>query len=182
MSKWRFRMLCAVCLLSACEMNDFSDEEQEENIEVVVPQGHGEGTQAKPYTPSSLLRGGDLPYGEPVWVMGYAVGSTIESMENALFDVPTEYEHNILLSNDPQCSDPADCIAVELSGSEMQLRYSLAFQPGSFQRFIVIRGTLGSYFKQVGIRKTDAAYWIDDFDLIRICPPRQEWDVVDKDF
>lgn len=177
-----FMLMPAASLFSACEMNDFSDEGKGDEPVAVVPAGHGKGTQERPYTPDELLAGGGLPYGEAVWVMGYAVGSTIESMENAWFDVPTEYEHNILLSNDSLCSDPADCIAVELSGSEMQLRYSLAFQPGSFQRFLVVRGTLGSYFKQAGIRKADAAYWIDGFDLTRICPPRQEWDVVDKEF
>lgn len=174
-------LLPAIGLLAGCGMDEFSDEEEDEGTLVaVVPTGHGEGTQKRPFTPNDLLEGGDLPYGEEVWVMGYAVGSTIESMDEAWFDVPTDYEHNILLSNDSLSTDPTECIPVELSTADMQLRYSLALQPSNFRHFIVIRGTLDSYFSQAGIRRSDAAYWIDGFDIRRVYP--QEWDVLDKEF
>ena len=175
-------LLPALFLLTGCKMEEYTDEEAGEEFAASVPVGHGEGTQQRPFTPDEMMAGGDLPYGEEVWVMGYAVGSTIQNMENATFEVPTTNAHNILISSDSLCTDAERCIPVEFSGSNMQLRFSLAHQPGSLHRFIVIRGTLGLYFSHVGIRQSDAAYWIDGFDLSRIAPPRQDWDIVDKEF
>lgn len=183
MIRWNYLLLPALCLVTACDVSDFSDEgEGESGLVAVVPTGHALGTQERPYAPDDLLRGGDLPYDEEVWVMGYVVGSTIENMENALFDVPTDYAHNILISNDPQCDNSAKCVAVELPTDEMQLRFSLAHRPDDLGNFIVIRGTLGVYYSQVGLRQADAAYWIDGFDLIRIAPPRQEWEILNVEF
>lgn len=178
----RYVLLPAVCLLMGCDMADFSDEETGGDATAIVPTGHGKGTQKQPYTPDELLGDENLPYDEEVWMMGYVVGSTLTNMENAVFDADEAYEHNILLSSDSLCADAADCVAVELTTSKMRQRFSLVRQPGRFRQFIVVRGTLGTYFSQAGIRKADAAYWIDGFDLSRIAPPPLDWDVVNKDF
>lgn len=174
--------LALACLLTGCEMDDFSDGETSGNVKAVVPTGHGRGTQQRPYTPDDLLEMDGLPSGGAVWVMGYAVGSTETDMENALFDVPTGYDRNILLSSDSLCETTEGCIPVELTKDAMQQRFSLLYQPECFRRFIVIRGTPGAYFDQPGIRKADAAYWLDNIDLTHIAPPREDWEIVDKEF
>lgn len=88
-------------LAVACEKVDLTKEETTGgNVEWSGPPvGTGEGTAQKPYTVEEIQT---LPMGETgqCWVIGYVVGATYRSMNEAMFTSATSYTSNILLSAD----------------------------------------------------------------------------------
>jgi len=172
-------------LLVACEHVDLEDEEtvsSATDLPQIVPVGHGRGSQELPYTVGELLDGKKPQTSANCWVMGYAVGSTQSSFSNALFEVPTAYYTNILLSDDSLCTDAEQCIAIELSTKAMQEKFSLDYYPEGFRQFVVVSGTFGQYFRHVGFRKVQQGYWIPGFDLGTILSSPTTWDEVEENF
>ncbi len=168
--------------ITGCELEDYSELTGEtDDEESVQPVGHGLGTQLKPYTPTELLDG-DATSGQQAWVMGYAVGSTYQSMKNAVFSVPTTYSRNILLATDTLCTDPTQCIAVELTTTARQEKFSLASQPERLHQLVVVQGTLGTYFSQAGVREVTDGYWLPDFYPSFISTTPEEWSEIESTY
>ena len=164
-------------LAVACEKVDLTKEETTGgNVEWSGPPiGTGEGTAQKPYTVEEIQT---LPMGETgqCWVIGYVVGATYRSMNEAMFTSATSYTSNILLSGDSLCEDIRNCIPVELNGKKMQKAFALPQNPAGFRQCAVFHGTAARYFSKNGLREIDAGHWLLGFDIQAICPTPQEWE------
>ncbi len=175
----RYLSHCALLLFLlaffACERYDV-DSTPSSHTSVVVPIGHGQGTQTHPLTPDELIAGQRPQVTDECWVMGYAVGSTYSSIKNALFEIPTYYESNILLASDSLCTDYDQCIAVGLTTNATKDQFSLMYNEDKFRQFVVICGTYGMYFSKYGLVSVSDGYWIPGFDLSTIVIPSEEWD------
>lgn len=173
--------LLLVALLCACETVNLDEQPADAGGAVTgSPVSTGQGTEQSPYTVPQLLDG-NLPAGE-VWVIGYAVGSTYKSMGNALFSVPTTYSANLLLAADSLCSSSAECLPVELSTTGIQNTLSLKMHPECFRHPVMVRGTVGKYFSQTGLRSVRQGCWVSLQDISSIDSSPHRWDEVDVDY
>ncbi len=169
-------LLLAVC---ACEKIDLDGGVSASSSGYVEPCGHGLGTQERPLTPDDMLGGVHPQTIAECWVMGYAVGSAYGSMSNALFEVPTSYQNNILLASDSLCEDVGCCVPVELTTKSAKSSYSLYYHPEMFRQFIVVCGTYGQYYSRQGLRAVTQGYWIPQFDMSTIVVASEEWEEVE---
>lgn len=169
--------LAALCLFAACEKADFDEDTPDDTPPTAAapPTSSGLGTQESPLTVEQVLRGDTLPT-QPLWLVGYAVGSTYRSMSNARFETVTTYATNLLLASDSLCTDAARCIPVELPTSAMQRELSLSQHPDCHRRCIMVCGTPGRYFSHNGLRNVSAGYWLPGFDLSTIVTAPSEWE------
>ncbi len=178
-------LLCFPTLFSllACEKISLdADVDGSTSSAYVVPVGHGLGTQECPLTPKELIAGVVPQTVSECWVMGYAVGSTYRTLNNAVFDVPTTYSSNILLSYDSLCTDVSECVAVELTTNAMKEKFSLCYYPDGHRQFVVLCGTYGTYFSKTGLKKATQGYWIQPFDISTIASLPEEWEDVEIEF
>ncbi len=143
---------------------------------LVEPYAHGLGTQESPLTPDDMLAGVRPRTLAQCWVMGYAVGSAYNTMSNALFEVPTSYENNILLASDSLCEDAGQCVPIELSTTAAKNSFSLYCCPEKHRQFVVVCGTYGQYYSQPGLRRTVQGYWLPGFDMSAVAVPPEEWE------
>lgn len=177
-------LFCVALMVLACERPDL-DTPKEKGTQAVAlqPLGHGLGTQESPLTAGDVLAGLTAEGGATnCWVMGYAVGSTYRTMNNAQFSVPTTYAANVLLADDSLCMDADLCVPVELAGTASQGLFSLASCPQMWRRLLVVRGTAGRYFSRPGLRAASLGYWLPDFDLATISPVPTPWEERDSIF
>lgn len=172
------RILPFVFLMLAvsCEKVDLSkDEAAASDIEWSgPPTGTGEGTAQKPYTVKDIQTLSLAEAGQ-CWVIGYVVGATYRSLNEAMFTPTTSYTSNILLSGDSLCSDTRNCIPVELSSKKMQKSFALPQNPSGFRQCAVFHGTAARYFSKNGLRDIDAGHWLYGFDIQTVCPTPQVW-------
>ncbi len=172
-------MVSLLCL--GCQKYELDSMETEEQSAPVFPIGHGRGTQQHPLTVADI-KAGKAEVGQACWVMGYAVGSTYRSMNNALFTVPTEWSHNILLSDQPLCTDAANCIAVQLTTQKMKDTFSLYACPDKHAQAVVLYGTVGKYLYQLGLSETNDGYWLPGFDLAQVNVQPTPWDEFESEY
>ncbi len=96
--------------------------------------------------------------GEEVTVIGYYVGfvngSTISSATaSRIYDKPNT---NLLLCEDSLCLFPEECLPVELPKGEVRDALNSFDNPELFGRRLLIRGTLATYFKTMGLKSPTA--------------------------
>lgn len=164
-----------VLLLAACQQTDFNLEPEGGQSHTLVqrPCGTGHGTAEQPFTTEDILNGNAPQDTASCWVIGYVVGATYQSIQNAEFKQHTTYTTNILLASDSTCTDIEKCIPIELKGAKMQKAFALAHNPNGFRQCAMLQGTIGTYFRKTGLRHTTAGHWLHGFNLSHITP--QEW-------
>lgn len=175
----------AFCLLSVagCEKIDLEEEGGggEPVLAQTLPQRSGEGTQESPLMVEQVINSDTLS-SRYYWVIGYVVGSTYRTMNNAVFEATTTYDSNILLASDSTCTSVDRCIPVELKSSKIQQIASLPNNPGRHRQCIMVQGQYGRYFNRPGLRETRAAYWLPGFDISTIVTAPIQWNERDSIF
>lgn len=174
---WLF--IATLCLTAGCEKFDPEPEEEKETAEHVVPTSLGRGTQTSPYTISQVIAG-DSVTTKVSWFIGYVVGSTYSTMQNAVFDAETSYTSNILVSSDSTCEEISLCVPVELSTVSLQKAFSLHYNSKRFRQCIMVNGRFGQYFRTNGIRDVQTCYWLPGFDISTIKTAPTEWQERDE--
>lgn len=158
----------AFCILYACEKVDVDTEDNTTDVASVRPTSLGEGTQSSPYTVPQVLAG-EMD-GKLHWYIGYVVGSTYTSMENAIFEDETTNKSNILISANKYCESADEAVPVDLKTATLQKKFSLVYNPQRFRQCIILKGRFGKYFRRNGIREIAEAYWLPDIDLDNLDP------------
>lgn len=172
-------ILLHALLTAACEKVDIEaekDKTQESPVGTpVLPTASGEGTQDAPFLVEQVINGKDTET-QLKWYIGYVVGSTYRTMQQARFVAESSYTSNILLSSDPQCERPERCIPVELRTVALQKAFSLHHNSNRFRQCIVLQGRSSQYFLTNGLRDIQTGYWLPDFDLSTIKTAPSEWE------
>ncbi len=172
-------MMAALTALAlvGCQKIDLSEDKKnhtEENLRITI-YGTGKGSMEYPLTVDDVLNDTAAYGSEYVWVMGYVVGSTYRTLNNASFDKNEAYSSNILLSADSLCTNVHDCIPVELSSSKWQESFSIVSAPQGFRQCVLIQGKRATYFNKKGLRKICAGHWLFGFDISSVLSEPQEW-------
>ena len=180
-SRHTLSLLSALFLLHACEKVDVSpDKGVDASVQRIVPTSLGQGTQDSPYTVSQVLSGevsdGVAMDAKLHWFVGYVVGSTYTSMDNAVFDSETTNKSNILISDNPNCESSQECVPVDLKSASLQQQFSLVYNPERFRQCIIVRGRYGSYFRVKGIRELSSGYWLSGIDLDNLNSFPSDWE------
>lgn len=173
-------LFSALGLLHSCEKVELNPNTDGDNaVEIVVPTSLGQGTQVSPYTVAQVLKGkvsdGIALDAKPHWFIGYVVGSTYTSMDNAVFDDETTNKSNILISDNAFCESSDECVPVDLKSASLQKLYSLVYNPERFRQVLVLRGRYGKYFRVNGIREITNAYWLSGISLDNLDTSPEEW-------
>ena len=92
------------------------------------------------------------------WVQGYIVGAvkkgptSVSSNEDIDWTAPFTRATNVLISDDPNCHDVANCIIIELGSTTMKSQVNLTDHPENYGKKLSVLGTLRKYFGQAGLR------------------------------
>lgn len=173
--------LCLLCLLAAaCQRAALTDVSpdylpQDEDDMTQSVRSTGEGLRACPYTVADI-RARSLPTDEPVWVIGYVVGTARQSMGNAVFSPDADNQSNILLASDSLCSDTTGCIPVELSSAKWRRMLSIPMNAQHFGQCVLVKAFPSTYLKRKGLQNVSAGLWMDGFDISKVAPT--EWSLV----
>lgn len=141
----------------------------------VVYEPTGDGQLSNAYTIEDVRHIGLLKpeQGAPAgWVSGYIVGyvngqsynngcvfsaeapAAAPAAHRAEGDEPQVSNTNILLSDDPSCTDPAKCIPVQLANKlGMREALSLRDNPSYLHKKVWVEGTLTPYFSVAGVKE-----------------------------
>lgn len=166
-------LLCCL-LLACCQKTDLAVEPDGagaagEATQAVRLVGTGEGTRDCPYTIADFCAL-ELSADEPVWVIGYMVGTAPRSMGNAVFSKEADNTSNILISSDSLCSNADGCIPVELHTAKLKASFSLPTNAGHFRKCLLIEGVPSTYLYTKGLRRVSAGLWMDGFDISSVEP------------
>lgn len=173
-------------LFSSCE-NVNLEETQKDNTAsnqttiITTPLRTGNGTMAAPYTVTDVLQKGEALYNQEVWVIGYAVGTAYNGMNNAVFTPPFQHDSNILLANSINCTETAECVPVKLIKKKLKEGISLQNLPTMYQQCLMIQGTIGKYLNTSGIIyiTADTNYrWFEGFTIPTSTPSEWEQDTI----
>lgn len=141
----------------------------------VVYEPTGDGQLSNAYTVEDVRHLGLLKpeQGAPAgWVSGYIVGyvngqsynngcvfsaeapAAAPAAHRAEGEEPQVSNTNILLSDDPSCTDPAKCIPVQLANKlGMREALSLRDNPSYLHKKVWVEGTLTPYFSVAGVKE-----------------------------
>ena len=172
-------LVSALCLLQSCEKVDVDVSptgNDNTDYSATPPTALGDGTQESPYTPDQVIAG-EMD-GKLHWFIGYVVGSTYTSIDNAIFEAETINKSNILISLDKYCESPENAVPVDLKTATLQQQFSLLYNPERFRQCIMIRGRFGKYFRTNGIREIVGGYWLPGFYI----PRPEEWENENKTY
>lgn len=170
--------LIALCALTACEQIDLAkndgdkDESTDQSVNIAAPLHTGEGTIDAPYTVEDVRLNSAELYDENVWVIGYAVGTAPQYLTNAHFTLPFDSETNILLADDPDCTDVSLCLPVQLL-EKHRPALSLKLHNDMHRQCLMIQGTVGSYLRTTGIRSLTNYRWFPGFTIPSTKP--EDW-------
>lgn len=170
-------LFCCV-LVCSCQKIETEQTDISESVPIISIYGTGEGTIQRPFTPNDIIEGKYDNAETPVWVIGYVVGATYRTMNNAIFSDTTQYSSNILISLDSTCTRTDNCVPVELSNQKLQTSYSLPSYPMGFRKCLLIHGKPKAYFNKNGLRNIDEGHWMSGFDIATINPDIQKWDTI----
>ena len=173
-------LLPALCLLCACEKVDVEATGDDPSIAHERPTSLGEGTQSSPYTVPQVIAG-EMD-GKVHWFVGYVVGSTYTSMDNAIFEDETTNKSNILISHNKYCESADEAVPVDLKTAALQQQFSLVYNSERFRQCIMIKGRFGKYFRKNGIREITAAYWLPNVDLDNIDSSPTTWEEKEQQY
>ena len=165
--------LAILCLLFICCQKADLDAEPAEVAETTVQSvaivGTGLGSMSCPYTVADVMDA-PLPSDEPVWVIGYVVGTARQSMSNAVFSPEAENQSNILLSPDSLCESTDDCIPVELQSEKARSNFSIPTNRAHFHQPLLVKGRPSVYLNRTGLRGISTGLWLDGFDIASVAP------------
>ena len=167
----------ALALTAGCEKYDFTEGEDsgKESEELAPPTDTGKGTAEAPYTVEDMMSSELVQSGGACWVIGYVVGATYRTMNNAEFTSATDYSANVLLSGDSTCTNPQRCLPVELSSTSLQKKFALSYNPQGFRQCVMFYGKPARYFNVNGLRNISTGHWLWGFDIQQINPTPEEW-------
>ena len=164
----------------SCEKIDINEDDSSagtsstDGINQIRPTSLGNGTQESPFSPDHILLG-QVPSDTTCWFIGYVVGSTFRSMDNANFTSETTYTANVLISSNPTCDTISLCVPVEITSASVRKVLSLADNPDRFQQCAMIYATTERYLNRQGLRKVTSAYWLPDFSIRNIDSSPEQW-------
>lgn len=125
------------------------------------------GMEKDPYTVENLLSGEyNMRQG---WATGYIVGSvkageTATAADKVIFGKDAELDNNLLIADDPDCTDLSKCVTVDLTQGSMLRRYTnLIDHPDVYKKKLSVLGTVGSYLGITGM--TDCPGTIGSFSI-----------------
>ena len=125
------------------------------------------GMEKDPYTVENLLSGEyNMRQG---WATGYIVGSvkageTATAADKVIFGKDAELDNNLLIADDPDCTDLSKCVTVDLTQGSMLRRYAnLIDHPDVYKKKLSVLGTVGSYLGITGM--TDCPGTIGSFAI-----------------
>lgn len=125
------------------------------------------GMEKDPYTVENLLSGKyNMRQG---WATGYIVGSvkageTATAADKVIFGKDAELDNNLLIADDPDCTDLSKCVTVDLTQGSMLRRYAnLIDHPDVYKKKLSVLGTVGSYLGITGM--TDCPGTIGSFAI-----------------
>lgn len=125
------------------------------------------GMEKDPYTVENLLSGDyNMRQG---WATGYIVGSvkageTATAADKVIFGKDAELDNNLLIADDPDCTDLSKCVTVDLTQGSMLRRYAnLIDHPDVYKKKLSVLGTVGSYLGITGM--TDCPGTIGSFAI-----------------
>ena len=127
--------------------------------ESYAPVMEGEGTAEAPFSVGGVLAGAT---GSDVWVTGYIVGwvEGAALADGAHFSVPASSASNILLAANPEETNVANCIPVQLvSGSAVRTGLNLKDHPEKLGKQITIKGNLEKYLGVAGLKGASQYVW-----------------------
>ncbi|MCR4920842.1 MAG: DUF6359 domain-containing protein [Bacteroidaceae bacterium] len=167
----------ALTLTAGCEKYDFTEDgtTRKEEEDFAPPTDAGKGTAEAPYTVEDLLSADLTKSGGACWVIGYVVGATYRTMNNAEFAPDANYSANVLLAGDSLCTSSQRCIPVELSSTSLQKKFALPHNPQGFRQCAMFYGKPARYFNVNGLRNISAGHWLWGFDIQQINPIPEEW-------
>lgn len=143
-----------------------------------IPTSLGQGTRQSPLTVADVQECDTLE--GDYWVIGYAVGTTHQTMSAATFAASTTYTTNLLLSDDSTAQSTALCIPVQLSTSKIQQALSLAHHSEMHRQAILVHGTYGQYFRTAGLRDVSEGLWLPHLDIGTLTTEPQPWEEADS--
>lgn len=101
-------------------------------------------------------------------VTGYIVGHVV-SQNNFNLEAPFANDQNLLLADDPNETDPANMLPVQLT-TEFRDQFGLQSNPDRIGDKIIITGTLEDYYTHPGLKSPER---IELYDAISIAEARQ---------
>lgn len=120
----------------------------------------GTGTFEDPYNVAAAITNNS---GADKWVKGYMVGvleTTNYPNVEENFDAPFVTNSNILIADSPDETNVKNCLTVQLPFGDVRTAVNLANNPDNHKKEVKLKGSLGAYFNQPGLR--DASdYWLD---------------------
>lgn len=127
----------------------------------IVTPTLGDGTEANPYTASQVLTLGNP--GTEAWVTGYIVGfAPAAVIADAVFVLPCTNAANVLIADDPACTDYKQCVPVQLlNGSEIRSKVNLLDNPGNLGKKLTLCGTLAAYFNTPGVKGASTQFTLE---------------------
>lgn len=132
--------------------------------------GTGTGTQADPFNIATAIQKQNATPYVVGWVRGFIVGSVkagISSVSSAAdidWTAPFSSATNVVLADSKTETDFTKCVVVNLpAGSPLRTQVNLLDNPGNYQKWLKVTGTLRTYFGIAGLR--DAPAQAADFEL-----------------
>lgn len=116
----------------------------------VTPAGNG--SEATPYNAAAVIALNSP--GTESWVEAYIVGAVDgTSINQSAFGPEHTTRSNILLADNPQETDPARCVPVQLPyNTPARINLNLAEHPELYGRRVRVLGTLATYFQRPGVK------------------------------
>lgn len=149
------------------EDNTETPDEDEDETNPDLPEiGNEEeirnGSRENPYTVADVQTLGKTYEILDAWVEGYIVGWVNGSAypSGARFGAESAGATNILLADSVLENDPAHCIPIQLPASVLRQDLNLKSNPQNFKRHIKLKGDVTTYFKVVGLKKTNVYEWM----------------------
>ena len=121
-------------------------------LNITATEGGDEPNQPSVTDTLSVVQAIALNDGSKQWVKGYIVGY-INSGYDYIFDADDNAsETNLLIADTPDCTDPAECMPVQLPKGAVRDNLNLLANPANLSQPLCIYGQLTTYFKVPGIK------------------------------
>lgn len=101
---------------------------------------------------------------ENVAVVGYIVGVADNgTMKQCIFDLGHEVKSNIIIADNPNEVDPANCMPVQLSsGTTIRTALNLVDNPSNLKKKVVITGIIEKYCNVAGLKSPKEYKFVED--------------------
>lgn len=122
--------------------------------------GNSEGGDTPP--PSSSTKEAPLTVAQAKsgsgnnYVKGYIVGYVDKASlaEGSVFGIPSSAETEVLLADNPDETDPANVLPVQLPVGDVRTALELYANPGNLKKEVLLYGSLETYFGTIGMKST----------------------------